>query len=67
MEILEKTNLFPFKFNLKNICKEAIEICKYYSLEKKVIIKELIGSQETCVCIGYSNFFQVIVNLIKNS
>ncbi|KAB8039908.1 response regulator [Silvanigrella paludirubra] len=59
----EKPNLF----NLKNICKEAIEICKYYSLEKKVIIKELLGNQDTCVWIGYSNFFQVIVNLIKNA
>lgn len=59
----EKPNLL----NLKNTCKEAIEICKYYCLEKKVIIKELLGSEDACIWIGYSNFFNVIVNLIKNA
>ncbi|WP_186644080.1 sensor histidine kinase [Fluviispira vulneris] len=53
--------------NVKNICKDAFEICSYLTSEKKIKFIELNSSPDSYVFFGKVSLFQVLVNLIRNA
>lgn len=55
----------PYTFKIFDILKEALDICKYYALTRKVLIHELKSSQQTSVYISRSALFLAIVNIVK--
>ncbi len=53
--------------NIKNILKDAFEVCSYLTSEKKIKFIELSSSPDSYVYFGKVSLFQVLVNLIRNA
>ncbi|WP_158996686.1 response regulator [Pigmentibacter ruber] len=55
----------PSSFTIFEGCKEALDICKYYALSKKVLIRELKGSKQIHIYTSRSVLFLSLVNVLK--